>query len=367
MLTLGRRPISSPNESHSGRRRRESTAVMDRKPRNQPRPDRRLLVASWAVLAALLAPAVAEAGITIRNLDTSGAPAIRVTIVTQTPLLHAPRVLENGVPVAGLTAVNLGSDKNIVLAVDHSQSMYGRALADATDAARRFIALGRGRDHFAVVTFASQTTVLADFGSGSAVAGALDGLAVDPHYGTTLYDAVVRASRLLAAGGTGGRVLVLVTDGQETTSHATLDGAIRAARRAHVSVYPVAIESTSFSPAPLKLLASRTGGTYHGARTSGALASIYATISAELQRTWQLQYVTAARAGDHIGIKVSASGQGSTSATTTVAGKAAASHSSSLTWLLIGLAILMLAIVAFLLRPALNDFAERVRSTDPDF
>ena len=344
---------------------------MDREPRHNRTPTvarltRRLLPASWAALVVLLAPAAANAGITIRNLDTSGAPTIRVTVVTHTPALHAPHVLENGATVAGLTAVNLGSDKNIVLAVDHSQSMYGRSLTDAANAARRFIALGRARDHFAIVTFASQTTVLAGFDSGGVAASALDGLTVDPHYGTTLYDAVVRASRLLAAAGTAGRVLVLVTDGQETTSHATLDGAIRAARRAHVSVYPVAIESTSFSPAPLRLLASRTGGTYHGARSSAALTSIYATISAELQRTWQLQYVTAARPGDHIDIKVSAPGYGSASAAAAVAGKAAGAPGSPQTWFLVGLAVLMLAIVAFLLKPALSAAADRLRLTDPD-
>ena len=141
---------------------------MDREPRHNRTPivarlTRRLLPASWAALVVLLAPAAANAGITIRNLDTSGAPTIRVTVVTHTPALHAPHVLENGATVAGLTAVNLGSDKNIVLAVDHSQSMYGRSLTDAANAARRFIALGRARDHFAIVTFASQTTVLASF------------------------------------------------------------------------------------------------------------------------------------------------------------------------------------------------------------
>jgi VWFA-related protein len=339
---------------------------MNRESRNHRRRRRGRLAASSAALAVLLAPAAAGAGITIRNLDTSGAPTIRVTVVTQTPVLHAPRVLENGATVAGLTAVNLGSDKNIVLAVDHSQSMYGRSLTDAANAARRFIALGRARDHFAIVTFASQTTVLAGFGSGGVAAGALDGLAVDSHYGTTLYDAVVRASHLLAAAGPSGRVLVLVTDGQETTSHATLDGAIRAARRAHVSVYPVAIESTSFSPAPLRLLASRTGGTYHGARSSAALTSIYATISAELQRTWQLQYVTAARSGDHIDVKVTAPGDGSASATARVAGTAAASSSSSLTWLLLLLAVLLVAVVGFLLRPALGSIVDRMRVGDPD-
>jgi VWFA-related protein len=344
---------------------------MDREPCHHRRPlvarlTRRLLPASWVALVFLLAPAAADAGITIRNLDTSGAPTIRVTVVTETPTLHAPTVLENGATVAGLTAVNLGSDKNIVLAVDHSQSMYGRSLTDAANAARRFIALGRARDHFAIVTFASQTTVLAGFDSGGTASGALDGLAVDPHYGTTLYDAVVRASHLLAAAGTAGRVLVLVTDGQETTSHATLADAIRAARRAHVSVYPVAIESTSFSPAHLQLLAAKTGGTYRATRSSAALTSIYATISAELQRTWQIQYVTTARPGDEITVKVTTPSHDTASVRAQVAGKAAAARASSLTWLLVLLAVLMVATVALLLKPALSEVTHRIRFTDPD-
>ena len=116
-------------------------------------------------------------------------------------------------------------------------------------------------------------------------------------------------------------MLVLVTDGQETTSHATLKSAIQAARKAHVAVYPVGIESISFSPAPLERLASSTGGTYHGARSSAALTSIYATISNELRRTWQIQYVTAARPGDRINVKVTAPGYGSAKGAATLAGR----------------------------------------------
>ena len=313
----------------------------------------------------MLVPAAASAGLTIRNLDTSGPPAVRVTVLTQTPITHAPVVLEDGSAVAGLTAVNLGRQKNIVLAVDHSQSMHGRSLTDAGDAARRFIALGQGGDQFAILTFASETTVLAGFGAGADAAGALDGLAVDPHYGTTLYDAIVKASQMLAGTGTGGRVLVLVTDGQETTSHATLKSAIQAARKAHVAVYPVGIESISFSPAPLKRLASSTGGTYHGARSSSALTSIYATISNELRRTWQIQYVTAARPGDQINVKVTAPGYGSASSTATLAGTSSGSSGSSNTGFLIAFALAAFVAAALLVKPTFNAVAGRMNH-DPD-
>ena len=97
------------------------------------------------------------------------------------------------------------------------------------------------------------------------------------------------------------RVLILLTDGQEVSSKASpRRAAIAAARKAGVTVYPIAIESASFSPAPLKQLAKATGGRYTGARDSASLVAVYNSIAAELRRTWQLTYTTAARPGEEI-------------------------------------------------------------------
>jgi Mg-chelatase subunit ChlD len=307
----------------------------------------------WLVLLLLLAAPTAEAGVAIRNLDASSPPTLRFTVVTARPAQRAPRVLENGRPVAGLSAENLGRDTKIVLAVDHSQSMHGRALRDATVAARRFIALGRPGDQFAVVSFASQTTVLSGFGStGDDAAAGLAAVEVDRLYGTTLYDAVVRSSNLLRSTGTGGRVLVLVTDGQETTSHATLAQAIHVARRSHVAVYPVATQSTAFSPIPLRLLAARTGGTYHGVLSSSMLGSIYAAISSELRRTWQLQNVTSAQPRDTVRIRVTVQGRGAANRSITMPGHATVERSHTPLALYGPPLVLMLALEAIVLVPA---------------
>ena len=93
-------------------------------------------------------------------------------------------------------------------------------------------------------------------------------------------------------------MLVLLTDGQEVSSNASLDEAIAAARDARVTVYPIAIESPSFKPGPLKRLAAETGGRYTGAAGTAALQAIYASLAQELRRTWQLTYFTTARPGD---------------------------------------------------------------------
>jgi tight adherence protein B len=263
---------------------------------------RRILL-SACVLAVLL-PAGAG-GATgkphFASVNVSTYPSVRATFVTPTPTKNPPTLTENGVPVTGFESLNLGQAKSIVLAVDRSRSMYGGALGDATAAARRFIAAKLPGDRVAVVSFATRAVRLTGFStSRTDVDVALGSLELDRKEGTALYDAIVLSAEALDAESLGGRVLILLTDGQEVTSDASLADAIDAARKAKVAVYPIAIQSTSFSPAPLKQLARQTGGRYTAASSSEALSAIYASIARELQRTWQLSYVTSARPGEHI-------------------------------------------------------------------
>jgi tight adherence protein B len=120
----------------------------------------------------------------------------------------------------------------------------------------------------------------------------------------------VVASRVLAAQQYGGRVLILLTDGSDTSSVATLGNAIAAARKAGVTVYPIGIESKQFSPDALARLARETGGSYHSASSTSSLGNVYAAIAQELDRTWRLSYPTAGRPGDTLTLDVSAAGLG---------------------------------------------------------
>ena len=102
------------------------------------RRGKRKLVPAIA-LGALALAAPASAGVRIGGVDTGGYPQVRVTVVAPDSFAQ-PRLREDGLPVAGLQAVNLGRAKSVVLAVDRSQSMKGTSLHDATDAARAFVA-----------------------------------------------------------------------------------------------------------------------------------------------------------------------------------------------------------------------------------
>ena len=92
-------------------------------------------------------------------------------------------------------------------------------------------------------------------------------------------------------------MIIVVTDGNETSSNADLSDVVAAARKGHVSVYVIGITSRLFSPGALKKLAAGTGGRYYAAASPGFLHRIYSSIADELSRTWQIEYLTAARPG----------------------------------------------------------------------
>ena len=278
--------------------------------------------------AALAAVPTAAAGVKVSGLDVTSYPRVRMTLVSSVPVSKSPRVTENGRPVSSLHAENLSQAKSVALLVDRSQSMKGQPFANAVAAARAFLRAKLPEDRVAVGTFATKPVMLTEFSPLAADAhSALRSLSVDKHQGTTLYDGVVKAARSFQTESYNGRVVVVVTDGNETRSTASLENAIRAARETSVLLYVVAIESKQFNPAPLKKLASATGGSYRGAHSSKQLRAIYAGIAQELKRTWRVEYLTAARAGEKLALKTTVPGVGS--ATTRLAIPADASPARS--------------------------------------
>ena len=256
---------------------------------------------SLAALVALAFAAPAAGAVQISSIDTSAYPQVRLSVVASEPLSTMPALTENGRPVTDLSGVNLSRGKSVVLVLDRSQSMVGASLRNATGAAQTFVDQKPSADRIAVVSFGHRALAMTGFSSTATDAdSALSGIRVDSVSGTALYDAVVVAAELLGKNAPAGRVIILLTDGHDVSSSATLAEAVAAARAAHAAVYPVAIASHDFDPAPLQQLAHETNGTYHRASSSAALRSVYSSIAAELARTWQLGYVTAARPGDKV-------------------------------------------------------------------
>jgi len=170
---------------------------------------------------------------------------------------------------------------------------------------------------------------------------------------------------VLAAGqlrkhGHRGRAIILVTDGQETTSKATLARAVHAARTARASVYAIGIADRTFNPRPLLRLTSSTGGKYYRAPSPAALTAIYRRIAAELARTWQLRFVTAARPGDALKLTVTVGGSRGTARTAVPSRLEAGGGGGSSRLLVVCLIVVVATLVGLVLFPAARSFRPRL-------
>jgi tight adherence protein B len=281
------------------------------------------LVLAAAALVALTVPAAAGAGVRLNGVDFGAYPAVRATVVTSVPSAAPPKLLENGRPVVGLQAVNLGRSKNVVLALDTSRSMAGKPLAEAAAAATAFVATKPSSDRIALVTFGQRASLQGPFSTSTIDSdNALRTLAVGANSGTALWDAVDLSARLLASQ-PGGRVVVLLTDGNDVGSRASESDALLSLHKAGVVVYPIAFGSHADSSG-LERLASSTGGSFHTASTSATLSGIYSSIGRELRRTWRVRYLTTARPGDKLELTASAGKLGSDKTSVSVPGSGSA-------------------------------------------
>jgi tight adherence protein B len=265
--------------------------------------------------------------VSLRNVDATGYPTIRATVVAPVASHNPPTLTENGLRVVDLTAYNLASAKSVVVAIDRSQSMKGKRLDDAVAAARKFVAAKAPSDRVAVVVFGSTAVPLTGFSSSTTDSDdALRSMAVDSQPGTALYDALALSGEMLSHEQGRARVVVLLTDGQDVSSQSSLPDAIAVAKKAGALVFPIGVGASGTTAAPLQDMARQTGGDYHAAASTSALGSVYSSIRAELQRTWRLEYVTAARPGERVHLRVSLNPDGAASTDVTVPGRLAPSQ-----------------------------------------
>jgi Ca-activated chloride channel family protein len=183
---------------------------------------------------------------------------------------------------------------NLTLAIDTSGSVQ-KDLAVESDAARRFAqALLRPQDQMSLLQFATDVRELTPFTSKlSQINRGLGQLRGD--WATALYDAICLGSERLG-GKEGRRVLVLVSDGDDTASRATYAVAIERALRNEVMIYSiidVPIEASAGRDLggehALITLAEQTGGKSFYA-SDGGLDKAFARVSDDLRTQYLLGY-----------------------------------------------------------------------------
>jgi len=183
----------------------------------------------------------------------------------------------------------------IAILLDVSRSME-RTLRLARAAARSFVHGLRENDVFALYAFATRWAQIQPFGSYPEIEPEVWALEAEGY--TALYDCVVGTARDLAKRPEKRRAILLLSDGADTASRASLDDALREALAANVTIYAVDLmDEASASAADavrarmaLRALSEQTGGRY--IRDPGG-AQMYATFQAivhELGHQYTLGY-----------------------------------------------------------------------------
>jgi Ca-activated chloride channel homolog len=174
-------------------------------------------------------------------------------------------VLDSGVPQeVAVFERNTSLPLSVAILIDTSGSTQIE-LHYEVDSVLKFIPtlLGAGNpdDTFALISFNWRANLEADFSRNPRRAErALHSLRGEG--GTSLYDAIYAASDLLS-GREGRHVMVVVTDGGDTTSYKHYDDALNAAQRSDVVLYPIVV-------VPIEGDAGRNTGGEHALTTLAA-------------------------------------------------------------------------------------------------
>jgi tight adherence protein B len=223
------------------------------------------------------------------------------------------QVTENGVRIGDVSVSPLsksGLRFGVVLAVDSSLTMAGTPYASALEAARSFVSHRGSNERIGIVTFNSRIRVLSAPTPSAKVLDRALARAPAVAYGTHVYDAVDVALSLLRRAKLSTGAIVLLTDGQNVGSRATLSGAVTRAYRQHVRVFTIGLRSPAFDPANLHTIATGTGGSYAEATSPRALTPIYTELSKRLANEYVVQYRSIAAPNTRVDVRISVVGFG---------------------------------------------------------
>jgi Ca-activated chloride channel family protein len=181
----------------------------------------------------------------------------------------------------------------VALVVDNSASMLARH-GEVIAGAAAFARLSNPDDQMLAILFnenvedalGGRTLSAADEGD---LAAALE--AAHPDGQTALYDGLMAALDRLSAVGTTRKVVILISDGGDNASQATLDIVLDRAKRSNVTIYTVGLvdpTSPDVDTGVLKKLATVTGGERFLPASGGPLLQACQEIAHEIRESYTL-------------------------------------------------------------------------------
>ncbi len=235
---------------------------------------------------------------------------IEVTSITATVRDEVGRLV-TGLPREAFDVFEDGQPQNVTqfthdrvpislgVLLDTSDSMYGKRIQEARTAVYRFLfeLLDPG-DEFFIMAFNHKPRVLTSWTNApDIVRRALDALRASG--GTAAYDAVLAALPLVAHRDRQRAALLLISDGADTASNATLREVRTALLRADAFVYAIAVDSpepqpinTRVNPTALRELTDDSGGRTEVVHNTIELIDATARIAEELNSQYVLGYTS---------------------------------------------------------------------------
>jgi Ca-activated chloride channel family protein len=239
---------------------------------------------------------------TTRTKSLEHAESVTVDVVQVTAVVNdgnrfvkglpkeAFRILEDGVPQSLSHFSNEGSPLELVAAIDVSQSMAPH-MPQLKNAVRKFLGALGPKDQVTLAAFNDHLFTLARRETNAAQRQrAVDRLA--PWGGTALYDVVVRGVQLLSRA-PGRRVLVVFSDGDDRTSHATIANVEAAMRTTDTTLFMVALGRGAREAqlrSGIQRLITLSGGRGLFVERSEHLEEAFAEIVVELSNQYLIGY-----------------------------------------------------------------------------
>jgi len=130
---------------------------------------------------------------------------------------------------------------------------------------------------------------------------------VRPDGRTALYDGIMASLDHLSRGSRARKVLIVISDGGDNASSATLDDVLKRARDSNAAIYTVGIyddNDIDRNPRVLKDLAHATGGERYLPRSPGDLLRVCNLIAREIRSGYTIGYAPPDRDGAYHHIRV---------------------------------------------------------------
>ncbi|HEX8172136.1 MAG TPA: VWA domain-containing protein [Thermoanaerobaculia bacterium] len=205
------------------------------------------------------------------------------------------KVLENGKPQK-ISSFNFATNLPLSIGVllDHSGSMEER-MEDAKSAAIAFFrSIIKPRDRAFIGAFAGDPSRNAPFVSDLGILEAQVNAIPKAAGGTALFDAIVTGLYRFRSV-PGRKALIVISDGDDTTSRLPYEDVLTYARASRVPIYFIGIGfgfGEFGGPARMKSLAAETGGSTWFIKSAKQLGEVYAQLEKELRSQYLITYET---------------------------------------------------------------------------